>query len=211
MMSLTLFSFVAAAVEFLGFEAYIQETRVLLSWSTATETANLGFILERKTDSLAAWNPLANHLNTDELIGQGTVSYQTDYSFIDSTVLGGRTYYYRISGIDEANNIGILDSLSIQTEPTSIAPLVPQFQYLEAYPNPFNPQTVIHFRLLSDNRVQLSIYDSRGKFIKTLTDQYFNAGEHDLVWDASNNSNGIYIIKMIADDQMISKKIILVK
>ena len=206
-MAFSLFS----AVEFLEFNAELQGLNILLSWSTATETANSGFILERKTASLASWESLANYMNDDALVGQGTVSTQSNYTYTDSLVTNGETYFYRISGIDYANNIGLLDSLSIMVGEVGIRPVVPGDFILTVYPNPFNPRTVISMHYAVGRNTVLNIYNIRGILVDQLINGFVESGTHEMIWDASNMPSGVYIVKMQAGEYLHSRKIILMK
>ena len=211
LMTCGILSAVPSAVEFLGMTASLQDVSVILNWSTATETENQGFILERKTDSLSSWNPLASYINSDALVGQGTVSAQTDYTYTDSLVTIGETYFYRISGIDNANNIGLLDSLSITIGDVGLSPIIPDAFTLTVYPNPFNPRTVIdihNFR--SDNSV-INIYNIQGDLVDQLMNGFVEAGNVELTWDASEMPSGVYIVRMLAGKTMRSQKIVLLK
>jgi len=200
-----------SAVEFMGFDAEIQDGNVLLTWSTATETANQGFILERKTNSLAAWGPLTSYLDSDDLLGQGTVSYQTDYSYVDTSVVEQETYYYRISGVDEASNIGVLDSLSITVGETSVKQILPDDFSLKCYPNPFNPIIAISFQLSTFSSLNASIYNSKGILVEKLLDKNISSGAHKLIWNAKNNPSGIYILKLRAGNITKTQKLVLMK
>ncbi len=206
-MAFSLFS----AVEFLEFNAELQGLNILLSWSTATETANSGFILERKTASLASWESLANYMNDDALVGQGTVSTQSNYTYTDSLVTNGETYFYRISGIDYANNIGLLDSLSIMVGEVGIRPVVPGDFILTVYPNPFNPRAVISMHYAVGRNTVLNIYNIRGILVDQLINGFVESGTHEMIWDASNMPSGVYIVKMQAGEYLHSRKIILMK
>lgn len=195
----------------MSIEASVQGLNVVLTWSTATETENLGFILERKTDSLASWGPLADYLNDDALLGQGTVSTQTNYTYTDSLVTSGETYFYRISGIDNANNIGVLDSLSIMVGEVGLVPIIPDEFVLTAYPNPFNPRIGISWQLLAPSQIELNIYNTRGFLVEQLFEGWVDEGKYGLIWDASGMSSGVYIVKMAAGEFLHSHKIVLMK
>jgi len=211
LLTCVILSAVPSAVEFLGINASVQDLSVILNWSTATETENQGFILERKTDSLSSWDPLASYINSDALIGQGTVSSQTNYSYADSLVISGETYFYRISGIDNANNIGLLDSLSITVEEVGLAPIVPCAFILTAYPNPFNPRIVITLQYPVNSNTSVNIYDIQGALVDQLINGFVGAGHYELTWDASGMPSGVYIVKMLAGKIQRSQKIVLMK
>ena len=199
------------AVEFLGMEASSQDLSVILTWSTATETENQGFIIEKKSDSLSAWDPLASYITSSALIGQGTVSSQSDYIYTDSIVISGETYFYRISGIDNANNVGVLDSLSITIQEVGLTPIVPANFIMNTYPNPFNSSMVIRYELPTSGPVDMTIYNLQGLVVKHLINDTCEAGTYRLIWDAAGFPSGIYIIELMTSASLLSQKIILMK
>ena len=88
----------------------------------------------------------------------------------------------------------------------------PEEYYLaQNYPNPFNPATKITFKLEKSSFVSLKIFDVLGREIKTLVNEYRLAGNHELVFDASNLSSGIYLYVLNSTDYSIAKKMTLMK
>ena len=79
------------------------------------------------------------------------------------------------------------------------------------YPNPFNPVTNISFSIPADMDVEIVVYDMRGSQILSLTDRLYEAGYHDVFWNAGQVSSGIYFVKMIAGDYVSTQKLMLVK
>jgi hypothetical protein len=86
-----------------------------------------------------------------------------------------------------------------------------QFELSYNYPNPFNPKTIICFKLKNSDNITLKIYDLKGREITTLTDGYFPAGKHELQWDASEQPSGIYFYILQAGEYSESRKMILQK
>ncbi len=87
---------------------------------------------------------------------------------------------------------------------------------LQNYPNPFNPSTVISYQLSVSSNVNLKIYDTLGREIRTLVNSFQSAGEHSVTWDATNNSNnpvcsGVYFYKMETSGMSFQNKMILVR
>ena len=70
-----------------------------------------------------------------------------------------------------------------------------------AYPNPFNPVTVIPFELPENSRVRLEVYDIMGRRVAVLTDQAYEAGRHQVNWDGTRAASGVYIIRMLVTEQ----------
>jgi uncharacterized protein (TIGR02145 family) len=84
------------------------------------------------------------------------------------------------------------------------------------YPNPFNPTTVISYQLPVSSNVKLSIFNALGQKIKTLVNVFQNAGEHSLVWDATDDrsnsvSSGVYFYSLQTDEMTLQKKMMLVR
>ena len=85
-----------------------------------------------------------------------------------------------------------------------------------AYPNPFNPSTVIKFDLHKDSNVILSVYNMMGELVKTITNNKFSAGSYSFRWNGKNNHNskvssGVYIISFRTNERADLKKVILLK
>ncbi len=59
-------------------------------------------------------------------------------------------------------------------------------------PNPFNPKTVIRFELPRSSRVDLSVYDLRGKLVQRLVRGELSSGSHEAVFQPDNVASGLY-------------------
>jgi len=69
------------------------------------------------------------------------------------------------------------------------------------YPNPFNPTTIIEFSINNNSKVELTIYNIKGQKVKTLVQDQFTTGDHNILWngDDENNdpvSSGVYLYKL---------------
>ncbi|GEM_PF-2568281 len=79
------------------------------------------------------------------------------------------------------------------------------------YPNPFNPTTNIQFELTESAEAQLLVYDISGRQISELVNGRFEAGVHNVSWDASQLSSGVYIAVLVAGDVRVHQKMTLIK
>ena len=79
------------------------------------------------------------------------------------------------------------------------------------FPNPFNPSTNINFFLPEQRPVRLGIFNIVGQQVAALIDDMVQAGEHTVVWDASDKPSGIYIVQLETGDRIFSRKITLIK
>jgi predicted outer membrane repeat protein len=87
---------------------------------------------------------------------------------------------------------------------------------ISIYPNPFNPETRITFNLPESEHVNISVYNLKGQLVKILTDEILPSGNNTLIWDGRNAtgrkvSSGIYLLRVKSNNDIVSKKIMLIK
>jgi hypothetical protein len=79
------------------------------------------------------------------------------------------------------------------------------------FPNPFNPSTSIRFDLPKASQVRLTVYNMLGQRVATLADGMWQAGTHQVAFDASSLASGAYIYRLEAGAFMQSRQMLLVK
>lgn len=87
----------------------------------------------------------------------------------------------------------------------------PQQFTLSVYPNPFNPTTTITFDLPKAMNAQLRIFDITGRTVTTLADEHFTTGTHQVTFDGSTYSSGVYFARLQTDNHQQTEKLILLK
>lgn len=85
------------------------------------------------------------------------------------------------------------------------------FGIRSASPNPFNPSTTITYTLDAAQNVSLDIFNINGQLITNLVNQPVSAGIHTVVWNASGNAAGVYVVRMSANNSVDTQKIMLIK
>ncbi len=85
------------------------------------------------------------------------------------------------------------------------------FQLLQNYPNPFNPVTQIRYSLAEASRVNLTIYDTLGRNVRTLIDARQSAGYHNVDVDAGKLPSGVYFYKLQCGSQVQTRKMLLLR
>ncbi len=191
-------------VELVSFTASAFSDKVTLNWSTASETNNKGFEVERKVFSLQSSVHNSDWRVVGYVDGKGTTSEYTNYTFIDQLNEKGY-YYYRLKQIDFDGSIYYSNEIEVDFIG------VTEFALQQNYPNPFNPSTVISYQLPIDSKVQLKVYDILGTEVITLVNEIKSAGKYDVVFDAGKLSSGTYFYTIIADGFVQTKKMLLVK
>ncbi len=91
-----------------------------------------------------------------------------------------------------------------------------RFDVSRNYPNPFNPTTSFQYVLPHSTPVKVIVYNLQGKTVKTLVNTIQNSGTYTAVWDATNNvgqtvPSGIYLYRIEASGQVLSRKMLLMK
>jgi hypothetical protein len=86
-----------------------------------------------------------------------------------------------------------------------------QLELLANYPNPFNPSTVIRFRLSVVGKTSLKVYDLLGREVAVIVDGVMSAGSHNIVFDASRLSSGVYLYRLESAGEVLTRKMVLLK
>jgi len=104
-------------------------------------------------------------------------------------------------------------SYTLVIDPGSSFPEIPREMALKNnFPNPFNSHTTFSFLIPLESTVTFAIYDILGRNVKTLLDdQLVPAGEHIFKWHAGNMPTGVYFSQLIVNNNVYTKKIMLVK
>ena len=94
-------------------------------------------------------------------------------------------------------------------------------QLLANYPNPFNPETWIPYELAADTQVKITIYNTQGSVIRTLSlgqqaAGYYTNRERAAYWDGRNAlgeqvASGIYFYQLETDDMSALRKMLILK
>jgi len=134
----------------------------------------------------------------------------------------GDVLCWDFDGVYEEGNIGrfLVDNLNSNilwpSYQSTDAPwsdqLMPSSMVLaQNYPNPFNPETIIRFELPRRAYVQLDVYNILGQRVRSLINEELPAGSHVVTFDGSGFASGIYLYRLTADQENITRKMVLVK
>ncbi len=85
------------------------------------------------------------------------------------------------------------------------------FSLEQNYPNPFNPETNIEFSIVNNGFTTLKVYDILGREVKVLVNEFLDKGNYKIMFDGSDLSSGIYIYSLNNGNEVIRKKMLLLK
>ncbi len=148
--------------------------------------------------------PFSNLVRPEILMGNmgGSVTNGT-WTLTITDDLGGD------SGVLKGWGIRLNGSLTAIEPVSNNIPI--KFNLYQNYPNPFNPVSNIKFDIAKNSNVKLVVYDLLGREVKTLVNEFTQAGQYEVKFDGSNLASGTYFFKIEAGDFTDVKKMILVK
>jgi photosystem II stability/assembly factor-like uncharacterized protein len=184
-------------VELTSLIAFTQSGYVELNWSTATETNNMMFEIERRKEN-------SEFVLIGFVEGRGTTTERQEYSYIDRNVTTGK-YFYRLKQIDFDGTFEYTDEIEVDaTGPLS-------FSLEQNYPNPFNPSTKITYSIPNKSFVTLRVYDQLGSLVGELVQEEKEAGRYEIDFNSFHLSSGVYFYSINAGSFVETKKMILLK
>jgi hypothetical protein len=143
--------------------------------------------------------------------GTFSVNFASDL-YVDSYLNVYLTGASIVSGT--GTNYDILTIKLSQDTTTSVqgtAIILSAFQLLPAYPNPFNAVTNISFSLPFSSDIDMKIYNILGEEITTLITGSYSAGTHTVQWDAGDLPSGMYLCRVMADNEQRVIKLLLAR
>lgn len=182
-------------VELLSFDAACEKNKTLLSWSTASETNNDHFTIERSCDQ-----NLLYYQNLITIPGAGNSNSIKQYSFYDNDETSGECYY-RLSQTDLDGNITVFAPISINCKDNA------SFNFIGILPNPAENIMSILFHSDQEENVTILITDVLGKQIlskKVMPE----IGLNKIELDVTAYQSGIYFIDINNGKRSYIKKAI---
>jgi hypothetical protein len=135
-------------------------------------------------------------------------------SFVDNVeLLNNNSKFYLYSEDQNSESAKDKPSDSVKKPSTDI----PQkFSISQNYPNPFNTRTLLSISLPAETHVSLVVYNIMGQKVKVLVDDFMSAGIHTITWDGTNESgqtvsSGVYFYRVVTQENVVNKKMVLIK
>lgn len=180
-------------VELASLSAAQQAESVILKWTTATETNNYGFTVERRFAEAEndAWTPL------EFVHGRGTSLEEAQYLFIDKTIPSDGWYEYRLAQQDFDGTVARSRSVRVEFRAGAA-----DFSLEQWYPNPVaaasGAPAVLRYSIPERSRVTLVVRNALGIEVAELMDYTLDAGSYTAQWNPLSLPPGMYVASLTA-------------
>lgn len=191
-------------VELSGFDATAASDAISLRFTTASELDNEHFEIMRGVSVEGPFSEITR------IASQGDASTEQVYTYSDTDVLAGTTYYYFLAEQDVQGHRSEHRDMMVSATAAGTA-ATPNAYAIAAYPNPFNPTTTLSFTLESAGRADIRVFNAAGQLVESLSETTYEAGTHEVGFNAAGLPSGIYIARMEANGHSASTKLLLIK
>lgn len=164
----------------------------------AIYTGTPSSMIERKC--IIGGNPNQPYMPWDDKINLSTYAGQTGYI---------RVWEY--GTVSQTGDFQICAQIITDASENSNSDIPKGYCLSQNFPNPFNPSTVIRYDVPKSGLVSITVYDVLGREVRTLINEFKNAGSYSVELNAGNLQSGTYFYRMTAGEFTQIKKLILIK
>jgi hypothetical protein len=178
--------------------------QVKVSWSVNSEISINRYVVERSLDGTL-------FAEVGSVTAMGNTDSTKHYSYYDNigSILTAKYRIRQITNDGAQETTPMINFTLLGADGNRFSPWT--FQLHQNFPNPFNPVTTIAFQIPQQFRTTLKVYDILGREIVTILDEDLNAGDHQLQWDSSLVSSGVYFYRLHSGTFIETKKMIVAK
>ena len=204
------------AVVLSEFAARADADLVEISWTSETEFDHAGYNIYRSKNR----DDRFVKLNDKMIISAPFSQERKSYTYKDQVPENG-DYYYRLEAVNLDGTSKTYGPIAVTVSGVAVTRVsgkeMPRQMRLHGnFPNPFNPVTTISFNLPSQQNIILSVYDIQGRLVSTLLSGQTSAGEHRVVWDATNRagepvSSGVYFYRLTSESFNDTRQMTLIR
>ncbi|WP_020531623.1 T9SS type A sorting domain-containing protein [Flexithrix dorotheae] len=178
---------------------YIKDEGVDLTWKTANETGNAGFILKRSIGNSNNFEVIAHYDENPELVGKGNSGRINNYYYLDEIGISpGEVHYYQLVQVDKDGN-----TTNSEIKAVNVGSEVVLYQN---HPNPARNKTTLSFSIDTEQRTVLEVFDMNGRKVATVVDEILEGGTYQYPMNISNLQTGIYTARLIHGKKVMSIK-----
>jgi hypothetical protein len=181
-------------VSIFNFGGFIKDFQAYLNWSTAAESNNKGFYVERSKDG-------RNFSSLGFVAGAGNSSQIKNYSYTDGALkdINVSTTYYRLKQVDLDGKFTYSNVLSLNLKNTA---------QWKLYPNPVKDVATIELNLTASSKVNVQVISRDGKMVINSNKGILNQGTQQIFVDTKGLAKGSYVVRVKTDATTYSIPII---
>jgi len=185
----------ALPVSMLSFIAKPEANTIIIQWTTATETNNRGFDVQKSTNG-------KEFTTIGWVDGNGSTVNISEYSFVDKEVRANVVYYYRLKQIDHDGKECFSKVVAAVMKDNSVVAY-------DVFPNPYKEITQLRYIITRPATVTIEISDMLGKVVKKYQQGLQDEGTYSIPFSAKQNGYpaGIYNLTLWCDDQRYTVKL----
>jgi hypothetical protein len=171
-------------VELSAFTAEMRGEEAVLAWTTASETGNAGFGVERSLDGGA-------FAEVGFVDGAGTTTEARSYRFADRSLpFGAQAVTYRLRQVDLDGTVAFSDAVVVRRgAPAGLA-------LHAAFPNPVRGAATVRYELPDAGPVRLALYNVLGQQVQVVAEGEARAGRVEQTLDTRRLASGIYFLRL---------------
>jgi hypothetical protein len=188
--------------------SYGPDAKIIVTWDTPEIWSVDSYTVCFSADGGTSWEMIASGITTQSII--------VDVPLLDTEEALYRVYALQgeeIVGYDSSDEVFTISTTGAGIE-DEVKPTV--FMLRPNVPNPFMGTTMLRFDIPRDVHVSLSVYDVRGRQVKSLVDQDLTAGRYNVGWDGADTygdrvASGVYYYKIVAGSWTGTKAMVVVR
>ena len=181
-------------VHLVNFSAALQNNKPLLQWSVTNEQQMIGYDIERSIDG-------KTFTKIGFVSGKGTTVQKQAYSYTDFNVnqLNKNKVYYRLRQVDFDGHSDYSKTISL-----SISKIINWV----VTPNPVSAQTAVRLSLEKASQMQIQVINNAGMIVQSINKGLTQPGDYTIPLEMQNVASGVYMIRLILDDNISTQKIV---
>ena len=189
-------------VELASFDAKTGDEQVRLSWTTASETNNAGFRIQRRDTGENGKDGEWTTVGSVE--GEGTTAQAQRYQFTDEDLpYDADRLAYRLKQVDTDGTENFSDEVVVERGVTEV-------ELLGTYPNPARSRATVRYALPEKQDATIRLYDVLGRQVQTVLNKK-QEGRHQRTLDVGSLPSGVYFLRLEAVDETRTQKLTVIR
>jgi glucose/arabinose dehydrogenase len=198
--SLYKFDCATLPVELVDFKGRLDDERIVLSWTTASETENAGFIVQHRGPTSFQFQAIGF------VEGNGTTREPTTYRFGATVSLDPGIHTFRLRQVDTDGTATVSDAVRVRIPVTS--PL----QLSSLQPNPIRTQGQMTVSVAESQHVQIALFDVLGRKVASVFDGRVESTQPERITLSTGSlAAGVYLLRAKSQGGTVTQRIVVTR